>query len=118
MNKYNIRLLAVAAMYFCNNVSYAIDLKDEFRKAQSFDPAFQTAKADYKSNSSLSSQSYASYLPSANISSQRIETDLHPRQTASISQPIFNLSLLAQFQQGSPRQAFAEVNLKVQEFAL
>ena len=118
MNKYNIRLLAVAAMYFCNNVSYAIDLKDEFRKAQSFDPTFQTAKADYKSNSALSSQSYASYLPSANISSQRIETDLHPRQTASISQPIFNLSLLAQFQQGSPRQAFAEVNLKVQEFAL
>jgi len=118
MNKYTIGPLTFAVMSMCSTLSYAIDLRGEFLKSQNFDPAYQTAKADYKSSSAMSSQSFASLLPSANLSSQRIETDTGSRFTASVSQPLFNLSLLAQYRQGSPRQAYAESNLKVQGYVL
>jgi protease secretion system outer membrane protein len=113
-------LVAVAwATTFAGNVQ-ALDLLADYQKAQSYDPTFQTAVADKRANEANATQAYTSYLPTATLSNQRLDTDTTTRQTTNVNQPVFDLARFATLRQGSPRQGFAEASYvsKQQDLAL
>jgi outer membrane protein TolC len=91
----------------------AADLMADFQKAMTYDPTFQTAVAERLANQASATQSRVAYLPEANISNQRLDTDTTTRQTARVTMPIVDLGRFASFRQAEPRQGYAEATFSV-----
>jgi protease secretion system outer membrane protein len=99
---------------------WSLDLVADYQKAITYDPTYQTAVAEFQANQASATQALVSYLPEANLSNQRLDTDTTTRQTARITQPIFDLGRFATLRQASPRQGFAEATFltKQQDLAM
>jgi outer membrane protein, protease secretion system len=119
LSKKRMALLAAAALACATNAN-ALDLVGDYQKALTYDPTYQTALAEFQANQASSSQALVAYMPTANLSNQRLQTDTTTRQTATITQPIFDLGNFATLRQASPRQGFAEATFltKQQDLAM
>jgi protease secretion system outer membrane protein len=101
-------LVAVAWAASFSTGAFALDLMADFQKAQTYDPAYQTALAERQANEANSTQALLAYMPTANINNQRIASDTSNRRTATVSQPVIDLARFATLRQSWPRQGFAE----------
>lgn len=108
-------VLSAALMAACSQGAWALDLVADYQKAITYDPTYQTAVAEFQANQASATQALVSYLPEANISNQRLDTDTTTRQTARITQPLFDLGRFATLRQASPRQGFAEATFLVKQ---
>lgn len=108
-------VLSAALMAACSQSAWALDLVADYQKAITYDPTYQTALAEFQANQASATQALVSYLPEANISNQRLDTDTTTRQTARITQPLFDLGRFATLRQASPRQGFAEATFLVKQ---
>lgn len=93
----------------------ALDLVADYQKAMTYDPTYQSALAEFQSNQAQATESRVAYLPQANLSNQRLDTDTTTRQTFRVTQPIIDLGRIASLRQASPRQGFAEVTLVLKQ---
>jgi protease secretion system outer membrane protein len=101
-------LLTVCVCAFAVNSAQAVDLLMDFQKATTYDPTYQTALAELQSNKASANQSYTAYAPTANYSTQRIQTDTSNRTTWTVTQPLINYEALSTFRMAQPRTGFAE----------
>jgi protease secretion system outer membrane protein len=108
-------ILSAAVVALCAQSAWALDLVGDYQKAITYDPTYQTAVAEFQANQASATQALVSYLPEANISNQRLDTDTTTRQTARITQPLFDLGRVATLRQASPRQGFAEATFLVKQ---
>ncbi len=115
INLLHRNILSAAVVAACAQSAWALDLVADYQKAITYDPTYQTAVAEFQANQASATQALVSYLPEANISNQRMDTDTTTRQTARITQPIFDLGRFATLRQASPRQGFAEATFLVKQ---
>ena len=115
INLLHRNVLSAAVVALCAQSAWALDLVADYQKAITYDPTYQTAVAEFQANQASATQALVSYLPEANISNQRMDTDTTTRQTARITQPIFDLGRFATLRQASPRQGFAEATFLVKQ---
>jgi protease secretion system outer membrane protein len=115
INLLHRNILSAAVVALCAQSAWALDLVADYQKAITYDPTYQTAVAEFQANQASATQALVSYLPEANISNQRLDTDTTTRQTARITQPLFDLGRVATLRQASPRQGFAEATFLVKQ---
>ena len=113
-SKKQVAALAALAMA-CATSAHALDLVGDYQKALTYDPTYQTALAEFQANQASATQALVSYLPEANLSNQRLDTDTTTRQTVRVTQPIVDLGRLATLRQATPRQGFAEATFLVKQ---
>ena len=87
-------LLAALALTCATNAQ-ALDLVGDYQKALTYDPTYQTALAEFQANQASATQALVSYLPEANLSNQRLDTDTTTRQTVRVTQPLIDLGRFA-----------------------
>jgi protease secretion system outer membrane protein len=107
-------LLAAIALV-CATSAHALDLVGDYQKALTFDPAYQTALAEFQANQASATQARVSYMPEASLSNQRLDTDVTTRQTVRVTQPLIDLGRFATLRQATPRQGFAEATFLVKQ---
>lgn len=90
----------------------AQNLPSDFEKALQFDPAYQSAKADFEVGQRNVKQARSVFYPEANISTQRLATDTGSRTTFTVSQPLLDAQRWMTLGQAAPQQLLAEVNLQ------
>lgn len=93
----------------------ALDLPADFQKAMQHDPVYRAALAEKQANLTLAEQARWSYLPEANINTQRLQNDVAGRRTVTITQPLFSAEKLALVQMQDPRAAYAEASLMAKQ---
>jgi protease secretion system outer membrane protein len=91
---------------------WAQNLPQDFAKALSFDPTFQSAKADYEVGQRNVKQAKSVFFPEANFNTQRLATDTGSRTTFTITQPLLDAQRWMTLGQAAPQQLLAEVNLQ------
>lgn len=98
----------------------AQNLPRDFEKALTFDPAYQSAKADFEVGQRNVKQSRSVFYPEATFNTQRLATDTGNRTTVSVTQPLLDAQRWMTLGQAAPQQLLAEVNLqvKLQELAV
>lgn len=88
----------------------ALDLPADFQKAMQHDPVYRAALAEKKVNLTLAEQARLSYLPEANINTQRLQNDVSGRRTVTVTQPLFSAEKLALLKMQDPRVDHAEAS--------
>lgn len=91
---------------------WAQNLPQDFAKALSFDPTFQSAKADFEVGQRNVKQAKSVFFPEANFNTQRLATDTGSRTTFTITQPLLDAQRWMTLGQAAPQQLLAEVNLQ------
>jgi len=90
----------------------AQNLPEDFVRALSFDPSFQSAKADFEVGQRNVKQARSVFFPEANFNTQRLPTDTGNRTTFTIIQPLVDAQRWMALGQAAPMQLLAEVNLQ------
>ena len=91
----------------------AQNLPRDFETALTFDPAYQSAKADFEVGQRNVKQSRSVFYPEATFNTQRLATDTGNRTTVSVTQPLLDAQRWMTLVQAAPQQLLAEVNLQV-----
>lgn len=110
--KLNNVLVALSTAVAMVSPVAAQNLTEDFERAQTFDPTFQAAKADYEVAQRNVNQAKAVYYPEANISTQRLATDTSSRYSFTVSQPLLDIQRLMILGQAAPQQLLADVNFQ------
>ncbi|NQW94797.1 MAG: TolC family protein [Polaromonas sp.] len=97
----------------------AQNLPQDFVKALSFDPSFQSSKADYQVGQRNVKQAKSVFFPEATFNTQRLANDTGTRATFTVTQPLLDAQRWMTLGQAAPQQLLAEVTLqsKRQELA-
>jgi len=112
MNLHKLLTIVAGATAVAQSV-WAQNLPPDFEKALSFDPAYQSAKADYEVGQRNVKQSRSVFYPEATFNTQRLATDSSNRTTVSVTQPLLDAQRWMTLGQAAPQQLLAEVNLQV-----
>jgi protease secretion system outer membrane protein len=112
MNLHKLLTIVAGATAVAQSV-WAQNLPQDFEKALSFDPAYQSAKADYEVGQRNVKQSRSVFYPEATFNTQRLATDSSNRTTVSVTQPLLDAQRWMTLGQAAPQQLLAEVNLQV-----
>lgn len=110
--KLGISIFAASAVW---GSAHAVDLVDLYTKAQGYDPAFLTAKADRAVSGADITALRLSYLPTLNASVGRETTENLTRTTVQVTQPVLDLQKFASMMEASPRQVQAESTFRSKE---
>jgi len=112
--------VALTAAVFIAQTAWAQNLPQDFEKALTFDPTYQSAKADYEVGQRNVKQSRSVFYPEATFNTQRLATDTSSRTSINITQPLLDTQRWLTLGQAAPQQLLAEVNLqaKLQDLAL
>lgn len=112
--------VALTAAVLIAQTGWAQNLPQDFEKALTFDPGYQSAKADYEVGQRNVKQSRSVFYPEATFNTQRLATDTGSRTSVSITQPILDAQRWLTLGQAAPQQLLAEVNLqaKLQDLAV
>ena len=111
-------VLAAAALIAQS--AWAQNLPLDFEKALTFDPTYQSAKADYEVGQRNVKQSRSVFYPEATFNTQRLATDTGNRTSVNVTQPLLDAQRWMTLGQAAPQQLLAEVNLqaKLQDLAV
>lgn len=88
------------------------NLPQDFAKALSFDPTFQSAKAGFEVGRRNVEQAKSVFYPEANFNTQRLGSDTGSRPTFTVTQPLLDAQRWMTLGQAAPQQLLAEVNLQ------
>ena len=111
--KFTVLLVPVCAFLVSLQPAAAQNLTDDFAKALSFDPTYQSAKADYEVGQRNVKQSLSVFYPEATFNTQRLATDTGSRTTVSVTQPLIDVQRWLTLGQATPQQLVAEVALQI-----
>ena len=95
--------------------TWALDLTADFQKAMRHDPRYLAAQAERGANLTLAEQARLSYMPEANINTQRLQNDVSGRRTVTVTQPLFSAEKLALLKMQDPRGDYAQANFMAQQ---
>lgn len=112
MNMQKMLTVLAGALAMAHPV-WAQNLPQDFEKAVAFDPAYQSAKADYEVGQRNVKQSRSVFYPEATFNTQRLATDSSNRTSVSVTQPLLDAQRWMTLGQAAPQQLLAEVNLQV-----
>ncbi len=112
MNMQKMPIVLAGALAMAHPV-WAQNLPQDFEKAVAFDPAYQSAKADYEVGQRNVKQSRSVFYPEATFNTQRLATDSSNRTSVSVTQPLLDVQRWMTLGQAAPQQLLAEVNLQV-----
>lgn len=116
MQKIHVKLVSLSVWAALGvGQANAFDLVELYGKAQGFDPAFLTAKADRAVSGADITVLRLSYLPTANVSFGRETTDNRNRTTVQVTQPVLDLQKFASMREASPREVQAESTFRGKE---
>ena len=113
-------MVALSTAVAMVNPVLAQDLPQDFEKALSYDPAYQSAKADFEVGQRNVKQARSVFFPEATFNTQRLATDTSSRTTFTVSQPLVDVQRWLAYGQADPQQLLTETNLltKRQDLAL
>jgi len=106
-------LVPIACTFALLQPLRAQNLPQDFEKAVAFDPAFQSAKADFEVGQRNVKQSRSVFYPEATFNTQRLATDTSSRTSLSVTQPLLDAQRWVTFGQAAPQQLLTEVSLRV-----
>lgn len=95
--------------------SRAMDLIEAFTLAQTYDPAYQAAKADRAVNDADALVAKLAYLPTASASYNRDSVSNLNVTTVQVVQPVFDLERFATMRESAPREVMAEATFRLKE---
>ena len=112
--------VALTAAVLVAQTAWAQNLPQDFEKALTFDPTYQSAKADYEVGQRNVKQSRSVFYPEATFNTQRLATDTTSRTSVNVTQPLVDAQRWFTLGQSGPQQLLAEVNLqaKLQDLAV
>jgi outer membrane protein TolC len=90
----------------------------DFELAKLNDPAYQSALYEFQAGMISADLSSLAYTPSLSVNNRFLENESSARTTVSISQPLFNLELLATLEEEDSKRAAAQATMKVREYEL
>jgi protease secretion system outer membrane protein len=111
---------AFTAVLLSAHSVWAQNLPQDFEKALTFDPGYQSAKADYEVGQRNVKQSRSVFYPEATFNTQRLATDTGSRTSVNVTQPLLDAQRWLILGQAAPQQLLAEVSLqaKLQDLAV
>lgn len=90
----------------------------DFELARINDPLYQTALYELQAGMIGADLASLAYTPSVSLSNRFLENESSARTTLSISQPLFNMELLATLEEEDSRRAAAQALMKLREYEL
>lgn len=119
MKLINLPFAFTAVLLSAHSV-WAQNLPQDFEKALTFDPGYQSAKADYEVGQRNVKQSRSVFYPEATFNTQRLATDTGSRTSVNVTQPLLDAQRWLILGQAAPQQLLAEVSLqaKLQDLAV
>lgn len=90
-------------------------LKKDFELAKVNDPLFQSALYEFQVGEINADVASLAYTPKVQLSNQFLENENNSRTTFRISQPVFNVRLLATVKEADSRRAMAEAKMRTRE---
>jgi protease secretion system outer membrane protein len=119
MKLINLPVVLTAAMLI-SQTGWAQNLPQDFEKALTFDPTYQSAKADYEVGQRNVKQLRSVFYPEATFNTQRLATDTAGRTSVSVTQPLLDAQRWFTLGQAAPQQLLAEASLqsRLQDLAM
>lgn len=120
MKTYNPILSGAAVLFLAIGSAVAMpvqamDLIEAYTRAQTYDPAFQVAKADRAVSDAEIMAARLAYLPTVSANFGRESTENQNRTTLQLVQPVLDLQKFATWRSSAPREVIAEANLRLRE---
>lgn len=90
----------------------------DFELAKLNDPQYQAALFEFQAGMIGADLASLAYTPSVGLSNKFLENESSARTTITLSQPLFNMELLATLEEEDSRRAAAQAQMKLREFEL
>lgn len=90
----------------------------DFELARLNDPQYQSALYEFQAGMIGADLAKLAYTPSVSVTNRVLENEKNARTTIQLSQPLFNLSLLATMEEEDSRRAAAQAQMKLREYEL
>ena len=90
----------------------------DFELARLNDPQYQSALYEFQASMIGADLAKLAYTPSLSLSNRFLENENSARTTLQLTQPLFNLQLLATMEEGDSRRAAAQAQMKLREYEL
>lgn len=90
----------------------------DFEFARLNDPLYQTALYEFQAGMIGADLASLAYTPSVSLSNRFLENESSSRTTVSVTQPVFNMELLATLEEEDSRRAAAQAQMKLREYEL
>lgn len=90
----------------------------DFELARLNDPQYQSALYEFQAGMIGADLAKLAYTPSVSVTNRFLENEKNARTTVQLSQPLFNLSLLATLEEEDSRRAAAQAQMKLREYEL
>lgn len=95
--------------------AHAGPLGDAFIQARTFDAVFQQAGHEFSAGKATAQAAGAAYYPQFQASYSRLETEVRPRQTYTITQPLISVDRYATYREAGPRDILATATYELRE---
>lgn len=90
----------------------------DFELAKRNDPAYQAALYEFQAGDINADVAALAYTPRFAVQNRFLENENNSRTTVSITQPLFNMQLLATVQEEDSRRAAAQAQMNIREYEL
>lgn len=108
-------LVAIMTVQVSHAQTGGSNLLEHFEQARRFDPTFQGALAERDGNVIASKVAGSALYPEVRYTSTQLETETSPRNTFTVSQPIFNVDRYSTYREKEPRAVIANATYQTRE---